>query len=53
MVLQTHYKLKRSKKHDAAIEAAANERLSAGLYNRECSNLALEHIQGTNEEIKT
>ncbi|MEH6949437.1 FAD-dependent monooxygenase [Bacillus sp. JJ634] len=36
----------------AAIEAAANERLSAGLYNRECSNLALEHIQGTNEEIK-
>lgn len=35
-----------------AIEAAANERLSAGLYNRECSNLALEHIQGTNEEIK-
>jgi 3-(3-hydroxy-phenyl)propionate hydroxylase len=35
-----------------AIEAVANERLSAGLYNRECSNLALEHIQGTNEEIK-
>ena len=35
-----------------AIEAAANERLSAGLYNRECSNLALEHIQGTSEEIK-
>lgn len=36
----------------AAIESAANERLNAGLYNRECSNLALEHIQGTNEEIK-
>lgn len=36
----------------AAIEAAADERLRAGLYNRECSNLALEHIQGTNEEIK-
>ncbi|PZX04650.1 3-(3-hydroxy-phenyl)propionate hydroxylase [Psychrobacillus insolitus] len=36
----------------AAIDAVANERLSAGLYNRECSNLALEHIQGTNEEIK-
>jgi 3-(3-hydroxy-phenyl)propionate hydroxylase len=35
-----------------AIEDAANERLSAGLYNRECSNLSLEHIQGTNEEIK-
>ncbi|HWK23142.1 MAG TPA: FAD-dependent monooxygenase [Ureibacillus sp.] len=37
---------------NAAIEAAANERLKAGLYNRECSNLALEHIQGTNEEIR-
>lgn len=36
----------------AAISAAADERLSAGLWNRECSNLALEHIQGTNEEIK-
>ena len=36
----------------AAIQAAADERLSAGLWNRECSNLALEHIQGTNEEIK-
>lgn len=35
-----------------AIEEATNERLSAGVYNRECSNLALEHIQGTNEEIK-
>lgn len=35
-----------------AIADAANERLSAGLYNRECSNLALEHIQGTSEEIK-
>ena len=37
---------------NTAIEAAANERLKAGLYNRECSNLALEHIQGTNEEIR-
>ncbi|RHW37551.1 monooxygenase [Lysinibacillus yapensis] len=36
----------------AAIQAAADERLSAGLWNRECSNLALEHIQGTNEEIR-
>lgn len=36
----------------AAIEDTADERLRAGLYNRECSNLALEHIQGTNEEIK-
>ena len=36
----------------AAIQAAADERLSAGLWNRECSNLALEHIQGTNDEIR-
>jgi len=32
--------------------AAANERLYAGQYNRECSNLALEHIQGTSEDIR-
>ena len=31
--------------------AAANERLYAGEYNRTCSNLALEHIQGMSEEI--
>lgn len=36
----------------AAIAAAADERLQAGLWNRECSNLALEHIQGTNEDIR-
>lgn len=35
-----------------AIEAAAQERLAAGLWNRECSNLALEHIQGTDETIR-
>lgn len=32
--------------------AAANERLYAGQYNRECSNLALEHIQGTSDEMR-
>lgn len=37
------------KKH---IQAAADERLKAGRWNRHCSNLALEHIQGTNEDIK-
>ncbi len=31
----------------AAIRAAAHERREAGLYNRECSNIALHHIQGT------
>lgn len=36
----------------AAIQAAADERLAAGLWNRECSNLALEHIQGTDEDIR-
>ena len=35
-----------------AVLAAANERLYAGQYNRECSNLALEHIQGTSEDIR-
>ncbi|MED3662029.1 FAD-dependent monooxygenase [Ureibacillus sp. FSL K6-8385] len=34
------------------IRQAAEERHKAGLWNRECSNRALEHIQGTNEEIK-
>lgn len=37
---------------NAAIEEAANERHQAGLWNRECSNLALEHIQGTKEDIR-
>lgn len=37
---------------NAAIETAANERHQAGLWNRECSNLALEHIQGTKEDIR-
>jgi len=45
--------LKAETREDArkAVEVAANERLAAGRWNRECSNLALEHIQGTSEEI--
>ena len=35
----------------AAIRAAAHERREAGLYNRECSNIALHHIQGTSGKM--
>ncbi|OQP05254.1 monooxygenase [Geobacillus sp. 46C-IIa] len=34
-----------------AIAAAANERLIAARYNRDCAGIALEHIQGTDPAI--
>lgn len=44
-------KSENEKERKEAILAAANERRAAGLYNRECSNIALHHIQGTSGKM--
>ncbi|GAD15336.1 FAD-binding monooxygenase protein [Geobacillus kaustophilus GBlys] len=49
--IQTALQANTREEAKTAIAAAANERLIAARYNRDCAGIALEHIQGTDPAI--
>ncbi|ANB56586.1 pyridine nucleotide-disulfide oxidoreductase family protein [Anoxybacillus sp. B7M1] len=49
--IQAALNAKTQEEAKTAIAAAANERLIAARYNRDCAGIALEHIQGTDPVI--